>query len=1037
MKEIIEKKLFSTLNPKILACVVFFVFALQTVSYGQQKTVTGIVSDESGTPLMGVTIIEKNTQNGTSTGFDGEYSINIETGAALHFSYVGFVAKTVQVGGQSIINVQLLEDSESLDEVIVVGYGTQKKSDVTGAVGQVKSDELTKVASVNATEALQGRIAGLTVTKSSGSPGSGVDIKIRGAGTYINNQPLYIIDGVQANSNYIDPNNIASIEVLKDVSSAAIYGTRAANGVVIITTKKGKSGKPKVSFDSYVSFNSARKTYDLLDGAGYAKVHTQMYNNAGKPLLAYMTNTPNVNSNWMDAIFSDAIQTNHSVRVSGAGEFIDYSVNASSAKEEGIILGSDFNKKTIAINLGITKGKFSMRNNLTYAETRKEAYKFSLKEAYHISPLIPIYDADREDGYGYSTPDLPDHMNPVAFDHFLEGYTKLKYFHAKTTLSYELLEGLTASTNLATSNTADYSFSFNKPFTIRRIKYDQDKYAQISISNSTFRRNTMEGILNYKKEFGRHSIDLLAGYSRITETSEWTNAIGEGYKLGEDKDGEEIIEVADILDENFKTLDAFEDGTRTSNGSMEKYTLASQFGRINYSFDDTYLFQASIRRDGSSKFGKNNRYGTFTSFALGWKITEEEFMQDQEIFDFLKLRASWGQAGNDSSLSNYYYNASISSGKSYYSGGYVFGDTQTSHQGSISKELQNDNLKWETNTSSNIGLDFTMLDYKLKGSINYYKSLTSDLLFPKKLPSSAGIQTPTINVGEFENKGIEIDLNYSNNIKEFNYSIGTAFSTNNNEVTKLAKDGQVINGRGLKFGTDHIVNRTKVGNEAGAYFLVEADGIFQNQAEVDAHSVDGNLIQEEAMPGDIRFKDRNGDGKINEDDEINAGTGMAKFEYSLNFSADYKNFDMTVFLQGVGGNKIYDGNAFELMGLDGYRNFSADALNAWTPENTNTDIPRAVFGDPNQNNRASTRFLHKGDYLRIKTIQLGYTLPESVLEKLQIDTVRLYVSGQNLFTITNYPGLDPEVAGNVLNYGVDRVLYPKYKSFIMGVQLKF
>ena len=1032
MKEIIENKLFSTLNPKIVACVAFFVLAMSSVTYGQQKTVTGTVSDPSGTPLMGVTIIEKNTQNGTSTDFDGNFSISVSSDAVLNFSYIGFLTKTVQVGGQTSIQVTLEDDSESLDEVIVVGYGTQKKSDVTGAVGQVKSEELTKVATVNATEALQGRVAGLTVTKSSGSPGSGVDIKIRGAGTYGNNQPLYIIDGVQASSYYVDPNNIASIEVLKDVSSAAIYGTRAANGVVIITTKKGKIGKPKVSFDSYVSFNSARKTYDLLDGPGYAKVHTQMYQNAGKPLLAYMTNTPDVNSNWMDAIFSDAIQTNHSVRVSGAGEFIDYSINASSAKEEGIILGSDFNKKTIGINLGVKKGKFTMRNNLTYAETRREFYKFDLKEAYHISPLIPIYDEEREDGFGYSTPDLQDHTNPVAFDHFLEGYTKLKYIHAKTTLGYEIIDGLTASTNLAVSNTGNYTFSFNKPFTVRRIKYDLDKYAQLGIYNSNFRRNTMEGILNYKKEFGKHSIDVLAGYSRITEKTDWTNSNGEGYKT---VDGEKVI--ADILDENFKTLDAFSDGTRTSDGSNYKYTLASQFGRINYSFADRYLVQASIRRDGSSKFGKNNRYGTFSSFALGWKITEEAFMENQEIFDFLKLRASWGQAGNDSSLDNYYYNASLSSGKNYWDGGYVFGDPQTSHQGSISKELQNDDLKWETNTSSNIGLDFTMMDHKLKGSLNYYKSLTSDLLFRKELSPSAGINTPTINVGEFQNTGIEIDLSYRNNINEFNYNIGGTFSTNNNEVTKLANNDQVIYGTGLKFGSDHFVNQTKVGHEAGAYFLVEADGIFQNQAEIDAHSVDGNLIQPNAAPGDMRFKDQNGDGAIDTDDEVYAGTGMAKFEYSLNLSADYKNFDMTVFFQGVGGNKIYDGNAYEMIGMDGPRNFSSDALNAWTPENTNTDIPRAVFEDTNQNNRASTRFLHKGDYLRIKTIQLGYTLPEALLEKLQIDNLRLYVSGQNLFTITNYPGLDPEVAGSILTYGVDRVLYPKYKSFIMGVQLKF
>jgi TonB-linked SusC/RagA family outer membrane protein len=1005
-------------------------------SYGQDaKSVKGKVIDESGSGIPGVTITVKgNDKKGVETDFDGNYTITgLSETSILIFRYLGFETKEVLVANQKEINVTLKEDSSILDEVVVVGYGTQKKSDVTGAIGQVKAKELTRVVTTNPVDALQGRVSGVTVTSSSGSPGSGADILIRGIGSFGSNQPLYIIDGVQADPYFIDAKNIESIEILKDAASGAIYGTRAANGVVLITTKKGKKGAAKIEIESSISVNTARKELNLLDANGYVSVHKQMYENAGVALPKYVTAPSAVNTNWVDQTHRDGQLNLLNVRMSGASENFNYSAGTSYADETGLLIGSMFTKKGVYANLGFTKEKLKINTSLNYSETYRENQKFSLRETFQISPLIPVFDASKQSGYGYRDGDLPDHRNPIGEDFFRKGYTKLKYFLGNVNVSYEVLDNLTARANYSVSSLSNYSYSFHEAFRVRDVQEQGNEFAFVSEYNNEFRRINQEYTLNYKFEVGKNNFNFLAGYQRISEPFKETYVQAEGYKL--DDDGNKIP--ATILDTSFNTLNAFNDGTYSGSGTNAEYSLVSQFGRVNYSYDNKYLFQASIRRDGSSKFGKNNKYGVFPSLALGWKITEEEFMKDQDIFDFLKLRFSWGQAGNDSALGYYDYVALISQGKSQNNGGYVFGDPQTSYQGGIARTLQNDDLQWETNVSSNFGLDFTMLRHALKGSMNYYNTSTEDLLITKVVSPAAGIRSPVVNVGEFVNKGFEFELGYTNRKNEINYAAFATFTTINSEVTQLSSNDQVLYGAGLKFGSDHFVNQTKVGYEPGAYFLPVANGIFQNQAEIDAHSAGGNLIQPNAAPGDVRFVDQNNDGVINADDEIYSGTAIPKFEYSLNLSADYKGLDFNIFFQGVGGNKIYNGNSFQSLGLDSGRNFEAQALNAWTPSNTNTSIPRAVLGDPNQNNRASTRFLESGAYLRIKTIQLGYTLPTGLLDKLELDKLRVYVTGQNLFTFTNYSGLDPEVGGSILSRGIDRTLYPKYKSVILGVQFQF
>ena len=1018
-----------------LLLFMFASFAFTSSSFSQGIVVNGTVTDVNGMPLPGTSItIKENQSIGVLTDFDGNFSITVpNTESTLVFSFMGFVTQEIIVGDKTVVNVVMQEDSTSLDEVVVIGYGTQKKSDVTGAIGQVKASELTQVVTADPMSALQGRVSGVTVTSSSGSPGATSDIMIRGIGSFGNNQPLYIIDGVQADPSFMDSNNIASIEVLKDAASGAIYGTRAANGVVIVTTKTGKLGKPRIDIESSYSSNTSRNEMDLLDAQGYVKVHGQMFENAGSALPQYVQNPPAVNTDWIDETHRSGQLSLLNVRVSGATDNINYSVSGNFADEIGLLIGSDYTKKGISANLGIKKGKLKINTNLNYTETNKETYKFSLRETYNISPLIPVYDNTKEYGFGFRDGDLPDHRNPVGDAAFLQGNTNLKYFLGNITFGYEIIEGLNVKANFSMSNLANYSYNFHTPFQVRDVTEESDEYAFVSEYNSEFRRLNQEYTANYKFELNKNSFDVLAGYQRVSEPFKETYAQGEGYKL--DDDGNKVPAI--ILDDSFNTLNAFADGTYAASGTNAEYSLVSYFGRINYSYDDKYLFQASVRRDGSSKFGKNNRYGVFPSFALGWKITDEKFMENQTIFDFLKLRTSWGQAGNDSALGYYDYVALISQGKSQNDGGYVFGNPQTSSLGSIARDLQNDDLQWETNISSNYGLDFALLDRKLSGAMNYYKSSTEDLLITKVVSPSAGINSPVVNVGAFENKGFEFELGYKNNDNEFHYNAFATFTTINSEVTKLSSEDQVLYGVGLKYGSDHFVNQTKVGHEPGAFFLPTADGIFQSQAEVDAHSLNGDLIQPEAAPGDIRFVDQNNDGVINSDDATYQGTAIPKYEYSLSLNSDYKGFDFNLFFQGVGGNKIYNGNDFEMLGMDSGRNFKTETLNAWTPSNTNTEIPRAVLGDPNQNTRASTRFLEDGGYFRIKTIQLGYSINKETLESLQVSKCRVYLTGQNLFTFTNYSGLDPEVGGSILSRGIDRSLYPKYKSFILGVQLQF
>ncbi|RUT79694.1 SusC/RagA family TonB-linked outer membrane protein [Ancylomarina longa] len=1010
------------------------------------KSVSGTVVDQAQMPLIGVNIIIKGTSTGTVTDFDGKFELNVPDNALLQFSFIGYLNQEIAVGNQTNFNIILKEDIQGLNEVIVVGYGVQKKSDLTGAVSSVKSDEIAKVAATNPTEALQGKIAGVSITKIGGAPGAGLDVKIRGIGTVGNHQPLYIIDGIPGDINFISSTDIASIEVLKDGAAAAIYGSRAANGVVLVTTKKGKKGKTSVEFSSYLSINKPVKTYNLLNADEYVQVHRQMYENAGSALPTYITNPGTNDTDWIDQVIDKSSSQNYSLRVSGAGEHGHFSISGNFTDDEGIVLGSDYNRNSLRAKMGTTKGRLTVNASLAYTETKDNPYQISLRETYHISPLVPVLDENEKYGYGLTRNNLPNNDNPVAMDHFNTQEKTTHYTVANVNLDFKLAEGLIWTTRLGLSNSDFKEYSYHPDYIANPTVIV--KYPVVAEYNSNYREQIMEHMLAFQKDFGKHSLNGVAAFSLNHNTNEWNNAQVEGKTIERsvDENGNIVEKVVPVGfdDPDFKTINAGKGGTYTAGGSNYTYNRLSVLGRINYAFDNKYLFQFTMRRDGSSKFGSEERYGNFPSASFGWRLTEEAFMKRFDFLDNLKLRASWGLLGNEDTLNNYEYQSLIYNSNTY-AGGYSKGNGENAWTGSAAWDLANRSLRWEETESINIGLDYSFLNSKIFGSINYYKNTTSDMLITKSVAPSAGVNNPTINVGEIVNKGLELELTYSNREKEFKYDITGTFTTMKNEVVSLSDKDQVLYGQGLKYGSSHYPNQTRVGHEIGAFYLYQTDGIFQSDEEVAAYAKDGNAIQSDAKAGDIRYKDVNDDGKINEDDKVYSGSGVPDFEYSVNFTASYKNFDFTMFWQGVSGNKIYNGNRFEMEGMEAGRNFTRNTLNAWTPTNTNTNMPRAVLGDPNGNTDESTRFLENGSYLKLRNIQLGYNLPKSLCEKLKMNKLRLYVSGQNLFTITDYSGIDPEVAGMInssgqvdaLSQGVDRTIYPMTKSYVFGLQVTF
>ncbi len=1010
-------------------------------------TVKGKVIGLDGEALPGVNVFIEGTTTGTITNIDGEYELTVADGNNIVYSFIGFETQVIAVNGRSQIDITLVEESIGLNEVVAIGYGVQKKSDLTGAVASVKSDKLTKVAVSNPAEALQGRMAGVSITAIGGGPGAGMDIKIRGASTLNDNDPLVIIDNVPGSMYMLNPADIESIEVLKDGAAAAIYGTEAANGVILITTKKGKEGKLSVDVSAKWASQVQTSQLDMANSEQYMQIANAMYdNNPDEDKPKYLTEPYYYNTDWLGAVFRNAPMQEYNVNFKGGTEHAQYYVSAGWLDQEGTIIGTNFQKANLRSKIDFSGEWLKGGINISYNETEQDQMSLSIKETYEFLPMVPVYDDSRESGFGYPNTDelgMPANNNPVGREHYVDSQYRDEYLSANGYLTFDIMKGLNFRFEAGLNNSNRHSFSHNPSYNIN----DKEEvfYPSVYEWRYNWREININNILTYDRTIGKHKIGLMAGYVTKKTTTDYVDASITGFKneysaeLNEDGDAVLVTdEVATgFLDEMFNTINAGMDGTKDVGGTRTEYTRASFIGRLNYSYNDRYLLQATVRRDGSSKFGPDSRYGTFPSVALGWRMSEEGFMQDIEFLSNLKLRGSYGILGNEGSLGLYRYLPLMSS-YTYEFGAYSKGRGESVWTGTISRDLENREYRWEKTATMNIGVDFGFFNNKLSGGLNYYDNKTSDMLVNKPIPPSAGLRTPTVNFGEMVNSGVELELNYQNSLGEFNYSLFGSLSTTKNEVTKMGSEDESIAGAALNY-SEHFAHQTKVGYALGSYWLYQMGGIFQNDGEVQAHTnSEGTVIQPDAKPGDIRFKDIDDDGKLTPDDKAFSGVGIPKYNFSFSIDASYKSFDLSVLMHGAGGHKIYNGNRYYYESMRTNRNMFASTLNAWSPDNTNTNIPRAVIGDPSQNSRESTRFLEDGDFMRIKNIQLGYTVPSSLTQRIKINKARVYVSGQNLFTFTKYSGQDPEIGrSDVWSPGLDTALYPISKMYIVGVQLSF
>lgn len=1043
--------------------LMFLMILLSPLSlWAQSINLKGKIVDTANNPIIGANVLEVGTTNGTITDLDGNFDLKVATNASLNVSYIGYKTIEVPVNGKSTIKIVLQEDNELLDEVVVVGYGTMKKSDMTGAISSVNVEELSKRSTTNPAEALQGKIAGVNITRAGGNAGAGVQVKIRGVKTFGSNEPLYIIDGFPGTITSVNPQDIESMEVLKDGAAAAIYGSVAANGVVLVTTKSGKKNETRIDVSAYLSVTDVAKKLDLLNADEYKQMHRLMYENWNQHVVnhkaqydpkgngawekklmslpAYVTKDTGINTDWQDAMMRNGLAQNYMFSIRGGSDMARYSVSYNHADEEGIFLGNNFRQDNARIKVNASKYIFDFDASLNFRFTDSKQPEYALKEMYMISPLVPIYDENQKYGFGLTNFDgIPNNRNVMGDQYYEKSTNKSYNTNANFMLTINFAKWLNFKTSYSYRGDHNRQTYHTPPYIVdEKAKRD---YTYHSETSSYWEEQVCDNILTFNKEFSKNSLNVMLGNSVTARKYTWNSVGVEGktttYKV---EDGKLVISEipGGFLDNNFSTIGAGNGGTFNGDGSKWKYNRVSFFGRLNYSYDNRYLVQATVRYDGSSKFGSDNRWGCFPSVALGWRVSEEAFFPKDIVISNLKLRGSWGRLGNENALGYYDFQALITTYNDKYQG-YVKGNGDNAWAGSIARGLENRSLKWETTDTKNIGLDFGLFDNHLSGSFNYYYNKTNDLLITKVLPPSAGLNSPILNVGKIKNSGVEVELNWQDTKNEFTYNVGMNLTTTNNKVLELANADQVLFGEGLKYGTEHFPTQTKVGKPIGAFYLYKTAGLFGSNEEARNYkNSKGEEYQPYADAGDVKFIDVNGDGVINEDDKEYCGSGIPKLEVNLNFSASYKGFDLSVVLGSAWNYKIYNGNTYFYEGMNSGSNFLRSSLNSWTPDNTNTTVPRAIYNDPNGNMMESDRFLEKGDFVRLRQLQLGYSLPQNMLRKVFIERLRIYVSGENLFTITGYDGIDPEFSrGSVLNTGIDKLIFPFTRSFTVGAQLSF
>lgn len=1020
------------------------------------KVIRGKVTNERGDPLAGVSILVKGTSRGTATNANGSFSISVEVGETLEFSMVGYKINEVKVGEENNLTIQLQSELNNLNEIIVVGYGTQKKSTLTGAISSVNSKALNELPVASVEQALQGRVAGLTVVNN-GGPGMSPLVRIRGISSIsFASDPLYVIDGFPTgNLTNFDARDIESVEVLKDASAAAIYGSRATNGVVMITTKKGKrDNKLKVTLDSYVGTQSAWKKIDLLNTQQYLQYERALNGAAGiakpprledaefnKPIYNGTSQTfAQTNTDWQDAYFKSGIITQHNVAVSGGNGTSRFYASAGYFKQDGISVGLEYDRKNFRINSEHAISKmFTFGENLyiSYSNQRYDNtpdQRTRLVNVIRSLPYLPVHDPNTLGGYraAENSIDGSDPTNPVQ-DAVLLGNARRKTLKILGTAFLEI--NLTSWLKFRSTFGVDYVNPFQHQFSPKYTSVGRDApVATIKDTRAPSTTLLFTQQLTFDKTFGDHHLGATAVFER-----QGTKSFAE-YSTGNQPSN------------NFEGLTGASNVSYIS--AYSENLLISFIGRINYEYAGKYLLSASVRRDGLSIWAPGKKFATFPSASVGWRIDQERFMSNVREISELKVRVGYGETGlnavgvfpplnSDLPLNNDYpWQVAVQANGSTY----PFNNTNSPGNGSYYNALANPELEWEKTKQLNIGLDLGLFENKITLSAEYYRRKTDNLILNVPTPTSFGFNGTGIfaNVASMENKGVEFQATYNQNKGPFTWNLTGNISFIRNKVLSLNTPNATIdNGGDADFGGGGPITRTTAGEVIQSYFGYVVEGIFQSDDEVSKSPVQNPGTK----AGDLKFKDMNNDGKITDADRTFIGNYLPKFTYALNFNGRYKNFDCSIFFQGVQGNKIF--NAARIISEGMARLFGAGTavLNAWTPSNTNTDIPRAISGDPNLNVRPSTRWVEDGSYLRLKNIIIGYTIPNATLQSVTkgaISSFRLYVSSQNLFTITNYKGWDPEIGSKgttptnaTLTNGIDFGQYPAARSFQFGVQVGF
>ena len=984
----------------------------------QKGVISGTIIDEKGEPVIGASILVKGSTVGATTDIDGKFTLSVpdDENVTLVISSIGYQKAEIRAKAGKPIRFILKEDVEILDEVVVVGYGTQRKKDLTGAVGVVDVKEMKKMNAPNIGQALQGQGAGVSVS-TSGEPRTSADVRIRGIGSFSNVGPLYVIDGMIINGSQreFNVNDIESMQVLKDASATALYGARGANGVIIITTKKGKEGPTRIEASANFGVQQIAKRIEMMNSLEFLKINRLAYENAdmewpGEPEQGQIL----TNTDWQDEFFKLGTTQDYNLTLSGGNMNGNYLVSGNFFKQDGVVEGPWHKRYSLRVNTGYKKGIFTFGENMLVSRTETRPMTgTSFIDLLRMPPVIPVYDDTKAGGYGTGSTQYQTYgTNPIGQQETRDYRQTSNRIIGNVFAELEFFKCLKLKTNLG----VEYHNWFDR----EKETYKQIRYLEVSnYDNQLLERKgdfttiISENTLNFNKKFGKHSIEALLGYT--AEKTQW-------------KQHEASVK---NLTEGYWVLSAGKTEPSVT-GTDSDYAMTSILGRINYAYADKYLFQFNIRRDGSSRFGKNSRYGTFPSFSLGWRMSEEKFFTPiKNVVDDLKLRTSYGVIGDQQAIGDYDYATYITVGE-----GAIFGPDQTFYPGAIQKGRANPNLRWE---QFNIGVDFSMFDQHFYGSVEYFNSKSKDLLVKLPISWTEGTDiTPWSNYGKLKNTGVEINLGYRETKRAFKYNIGLNLSHVKNEVLEL--------GESFREGGTNGVNRSEKGRSVGDFYVIKTNGIFQSWDEVYAHTTTvtengqtvTKLIQPDAHPGDIRYIDANNDGKIDKDDRQYVGSPLPKFEMGITFSAEYKNFDFSLFMTGVFGNKIYNVGTYWLERMDETSNYPKD-FKPWTEENHSTTTPRPVIGTTDNTLAYTDRWIERGDYFRIKNLQVGYTFKDSWLRKTKfIGSARLYVSAQNLWTITGYSGYDPEISGgDVFGQGNDNGHFPPVRTFSIGAQVSF